>query len=122
MGIKPDSDGPQKTFHSFSHGILTTLKLSFIQLFSLRHRPESRMNPRPPVAISMTTPGVGISISNTNETLLILPESFILKVIPLKLYGKITKIQKDRIAIRFDEVNPYFKETLDDAIWKDKGR
>ncbi len=39
--------------------------------------------------------------------------------IPLKLHGKITRIEKDGIAIRFDEVNPIFKEALDDAIWKD---
>ncbi len=42
--------------------------------------------------------------------------------IPLKLHGEITRIEKDGMAIRFDDVNPYFKETLDDAIWKYKGR
>ena len=25
MGIKPDSDGPKKTFHSFRHGLITIL-------------------------------------------------------------------------------------------------
>ncbi len=40
--------------------------------------------------------------------------------IPLKLHGEITRIEKDGIAIRFNEVNPTFKKALDDAIWKDK--
>ncbi len=40
--------------------------------------------------------------------------------IPLKLHGEITRIEKDGIAIRFNEVNPNFKKALDDAIWKTK--
>ena len=40
--------------------------------------------------------------------------------IPLKLHGEITRIEKDGIAIRFNDVNPTFKKALDDAIWKDK--
>jgi hypothetical protein len=42
--------------------------------------------------------------------------------IPLKLHGEITRIEKDGMAIKFNEVNPNFKETLDDAIWKDEDR
>lgn len=41
---------------------------------------------------------------------------------PFKLHGKITRIDKDGIAIRFDKVSPYFVKTLDGAIWKDEGR
>ncbi len=42
--------------------------------------------------------------------------------IPLKLHGKITRIEKDGIAIRFNKVNPNFKKALDDAIWKTQSR
>ena len=42
--------------------------------------------------------------------------------IPLKLHGEITRVDKDGIAIRFDEVSSYFKKTIDDAIWKGKDR
>lgn len=38
--------------------------------------------------------------------------------IPLKLNGEITRIETGGMAIRFDGVNSYLKEILDEAIWK----
>ncbi|MCG8634123.1 MAG: PilZ domain-containing protein [Desulfobacterales bacterium] len=41
--------------------------------------------------------------------------------IPLKLHGEITRIEKDGMAIRFNQVNPNFKKALDDALMKARG-
>jgi len=37
---------------------------------------------------------------------------------PMRLHGKITRIEKSGMAIKFDNVSPYFEKILDDAIWK----
>jgi len=39
---------------------------------------------------------------------------------PFKLQGKIARIDQKGLAIQFEKVSPYFKNILDDAIWKTK--
>ena len=39
---------------------------------------------------------------------------------PFKLHGKIVRIEQDGMAIKFENMTPYFKKILDDAIWKDE--
>jgi hypothetical protein len=37
---------------------------------------------------------------------------------PFKLEGSIARVEETGIAIRFQNITPYFKELLDDVIWK----
>ena len=39
---------------------------------------------------------------------------------PFKLEGKIVRVEKEGVAIRFEKVSPYFKKMLDDMIWNNK--
>ncbi len=37
---------------------------------------------------------------------------------PFKLQGEIIRVEKNGIAIQFNEVSPYFTQILDKAIWE----
>ncbi len=37
---------------------------------------------------------------------------------PFKLQGEITRTEKNGMAIKFENITPYFNKILDDAIWK----
>ena len=39
---------------------------------------------------------------------------------PFKLQGKIVRVEANGIAIKFEDITPYFKTILDDAIWKNR--
>ncbi len=39
---------------------------------------------------------------------------------PLKLQGKIVRVEQHGMAIIFEQITPYFKTILDDAIWKNQ--
>ena len=36
---------------------------------------------------------------------------------PFKLTGSIVRVEQNGMAIKFENITPYFKEILDDAIW-----
>lgn len=38
---------------------------------------------------------------------------------PYKLDGSIVRVEKKGLAIEFENISPYFKEILDECIWKD---
>lgn len=40
---------------------------------------------------------------------------------PFKLEGTIVRVEQNGLAIRFENITPYFKQILDDAIWEKKG-
>lgn len=37
---------------------------------------------------------------------------------PFKLQGSIVRVEENGIAIKFDNITPYFKKILDDVIWE----
>ncbi len=39
---------------------------------------------------------------------------------PFKLQGKIVRVEKHGMAIKFADITPYFKNVLDDIIWKNQ--
>lgn len=39
---------------------------------------------------------------------------------PFKLEGRIVRVEKSGLAIAFENISPYFKTILDDAIWKNR--
>jgi hypothetical protein len=39
---------------------------------------------------------------------------------PFKLQGKIVRVEQNGMAIKFENITPYFKEILDDVIWENK--
>ncbi|MCF6249571.1 MAG: PilZ domain-containing protein [Desulfobacula sp.] len=39
---------------------------------------------------------------------------------PFKLQGKIVRVEQQGMAIKFEDITPYFKTILDDAIWKNQ--
>jgi len=41
---------------------------------------------------------------------------------PFKLNGRIVRVEQHGLAIKFEDITPYFKTILDDAIWKNRDR
>lgn len=39
---------------------------------------------------------------------------------PFKLQGMIVRVEKNGLAIKFENITPYFKKILDDVIWENK--
>ena len=39
---------------------------------------------------------------------------------PFKLQGKIIRVEQHGMAIKFEDITPYFKTILEDAIWKNQ--
>ncbi len=39
---------------------------------------------------------------------------------PFKLQGMIVRVEKHGLAIKFENITPYFKKVLDDVIWENK--
>ena len=39
---------------------------------------------------------------------------------PFKLQGMIVRVEKHGLAIKFENITPYFKKILDDVIWENK--
>ncbi len=41
---------------------------------------------------------------------------------PFKLQGMIVRVEKNGLAIKFENITPYFKKILDDVIWENKNQ
>lgn len=39
---------------------------------------------------------------------------------PFKLQGMIVRVEQNGLAIKFENITPYFKKILDDVIWENK--
>ncbi|NOX34372.1 MAG: hypothetical protein GXP56_11675 [Deltaproteobacteria bacterium] len=39
---------------------------------------------------------------------------------PFKLQGMIVRVEQNGMAIKFENITPYFKQILDDVIWENK--
>lgn len=39
---------------------------------------------------------------------------------PFKLEGMIVRVEENGLAIKFENITPYFKQILDDAIWENQ--
>lgn len=39
---------------------------------------------------------------------------------PFKLQGMIVRVEQNGMAVRFENITPYFKQILDDVIWENK--
>jgi len=39
---------------------------------------------------------------------------------PFKLKGRIVRVEQNGIAIKFENITPYFKKILDDVIWENE--
>jgi len=41
---------------------------------------------------------------------------------PFKLRGRIVRVEENGMAIKFENITPYFKKILDDVIWENKNQ